>query len=346
MAFMRKNLGFILVAGALVLLAVGMTPILLYAEFGTSLNLKEPTSFNVPPGESFNKLTSRLAREGMLKNPRWLRILAILRGDSGRIQAGEYVLSGRVSPNEFLDFLVSGKARYVSFTIPEGYSLAEIAQRVEEMELGKASEFLRLAGDAVFIQSLNLPISPKESSLEGYLYPETYFIHRGISEGKLLKAMVEHFKKRAAPYLMEASASMNMTPYEVMVLASIIEKETGAGFERPLISAVFHNRLKKKMRLQSDPTVIYGLRDFDGNLKRIHLRTPTAYNTYTEFGLPPTPIANPGLESLKAVLEPAQVKYLYFVSKGDGTHFFSSNYKTHRRAVIKYQKRPHRRSKL
>ena len=152
-------------------------------------------------------------------------------------------------------------------------------------------------------------------------------------------------RKKAGDTLTTAGKSGSLSPYKILVLASIIEKETGAGHERPLISAVFHNRLKRKMPLASDPTVIYGISDFDGNLKRIHLRTKTPYNTYKIRGLPPTPIANPGMKSINAAISPAKVNFLYFVSKGDGTHFFSKDYKTHNRAVYKYQILRHRRKR-
>ncbi len=294
------------------------------------------------PGESFSALANRLSREGTLRNPRLLAMLALLRGDTGRIKAGDYVFHGHVSPGKFLDNLVSGKGEFTTLTVPEGFSLKDIAERLEEQRLGNAEVFLRLTRDPAFIASLDLPFKPAPPSLEGLLLPETYHLYRGVPERSLIQAMVRQFKQRAWPVLQATPGLRRMTPYQVLVLASIIEKETGVEAERPLVSAVFHNRLSQGIKLGSDPTVIYGVPNFDGNLTRAHLRTRTPFNTYTEKGLPPTPIASPGLASIRAALAPATVDYLYFVSRNDGTHQFSNNYRTHEQAVDKYQRRQKR----
>lgn len=342
---MRKRPGYSAVIGVLALLMAFMAAVMAYGELSTSIRSEEPRIIEVRRGESLRQVTRRLAAEGVLHQPGLLTLLAILRGDSAKIQAGEYVIQGAVSPRELLDYFVSGRARQVSLTIPEGFSIVEIAARLQARELGSAAELLRLAQDRRFIASLGLPLQSDPPTLEGLIYPDTYYFHRGLSEASLLTAMVEQFKKRAGGVLMAQSARLGMRPYEVLILASIIEKETAVGGERPLISAVFHNRLQARMRLASDPTVIYGLEEFDGNLKRVHLRTRTPYNTYKISGLPPTPITNPGLDSITAALAPAKVDYLYFVAKGDGTHYFSRDFRSHRRAVWKYQVRPHRRRK-
>lgn len=341
---MLRRPGYVVVLGAVVFLVLFMGAVYGVGSFTTSIVADQPTTVAVRPGESLSELTHRLAAEGVLRNPRVVRVLAILRGDSARIKAGEYLVEGRVSPNELLDRLVSGNARFVALTVPEGFSVAEIADRIEAQGLGNAAEVERLAHDPDFLDSLDLPFQPPVPNLEGFVMPETYYVHRGVSESSLLRAMVDLFKKRAAPYLKEQAPGTGYTPYELMILASMIEKETGVGEERPLISAVFHNRLRNHMRLGSDPTVIYGLDHFDGNLTRVHLRTETPYNTYKISGLPPTPIANAGFASLRAAVNPAKVDYLYFVAKGDGTHYFSSDYKSHRKAVWKYQIRPNRRN--
>ena len=342
---MRKRPGYSAVIGVLALLVAFMAAVMAYGELSTSIRSEEPRVIEVRRGESLRQVTRRLAAEGVLHQPGLLTLLAILRGDSAKIKAGEYVIQGAVSPRELLDYFVSGRARYVSLTIPEGFSVVEIAARLQARELGSAAELLRLARDRRFIASLGLPFQSDPPTLEGLIYPDTYFFHRGFSEASLLTAMVEQFKKRAGGVLKAQSARVGMRPFEVLILASIIEKETAVGGERPLISAVFHNRLQVRMRLASDPTVIYGLEGFDGNLKRVHLRTRTPYNTYKISGLPPTPIANPGLDSITAALAPAKVDYLYFVAKGDGTHYFSRDFRSHKRAVWKYQVRPHRRRK-
>ena len=174
-------------------------------------------------------------------------------------------------------------------------------------------------------------------SLEGYLYPDTYLISRDLDARELVDLMVRRFWKVFNDLIRGQKRDMSLR--EIVTLASIVEKETGLAEERPVIASVFLNRLKKRMRLESDPTVIYGLKNFDGNLKRKDLRTPNPYNTYTNHGLPPGPIANPGRESLMAVINPAETDYLYFVSRNDGSHCFSTTLKEHNRAVVRYQKR-------
>lgn len=339
---MVRRPGYVAVCAVLTALIVFMGALGYYSELSTIITADEPLVLQVRPGETLRQVTRRLADEGVLNRPRLLTMLGVLRGDSGNIKAGEYVVRGRVTPGELLDYFVSGRARFVSLTVPEGFSMAEIAQRVEERELGQAQAFLALASDKAFIASLELPLDEHPPSLEGFLFPETYYFHRGVGEAAVITAMVNQFKHRAADVLTARAADVGLTPYEALTLASIVEKETAVPEERPLVAAVFHNRLQARMRLASDPTVIYGLGDFDGNLKRVHLLTETPYNTYKINGLPPTPIANPGLQSILATVKPADVDYLFFVARGDGTHEFTKDYRAHRRAVWKYQIRPHR----
>jgi UPF0755 protein len=330
--------GYWVVLGILTALVLFMGAMLGYGTLGTSLDATDAAVVEVRAGESFKALTGRLSQEGTLHDRRFLLLLALLRGDTGRIKVGDYIFHGRVSPLAFLDALVSGKGEFTTFTVPEGYALKDIAQRIDEEGLGSGREFLRLCHDPAFIASLNLPLQPAPVSLEGLVFPETYYLYRGVRETHLIQAMVQQFKRRAWP-LLKGGGPRGLGPYAALILASIIEKETGAESERPLVSAVFHNRLRQGINLGSDPTVIYGVADFDGNLTRVHLRTPTPFNTYTHPGLPPTPIASPGLASIQAALAPAPVRYLYFVSRGDGTHQFSNDYRTHLRAVDRYQRR-------
>jgi UPF0755 protein len=177
------------------------------------------------------------------------------------------------------------------------------------------------------------------TTLEGYLYPDTYNFPRFTKPEEILRTMVARFHQFFTPEVKAQAAALNMTEHEVVTLASIIEKETGQEDERPLIAAVFQNRLKKKYPLQSDPTVIYDIPNFDGNLTRAQLTTSTPFNTYMHPGLPPGPIANPGIKSILAALHPAPVSYLYFVSKNDGSHQFSSTLTEHNQAVHHYQKK-------
>ena len=345
---MANRAGYLLVGSVLVLLLIFMGALLGYGVYGISIRAEAPVVVHVTPGETLRSFTNRLAAQGVLRDPDLLTLLAVLRGDSARIQAGEYVFQGDVAPMALLDALVSGRARFVTFTVPEGRSLDEIALELEAKQLGNATRFLELSRDPQFIADLRLPLWAENAgaapnSLEGFLFPDTYYFHRGVSERVLITAMVEQFQRKAADLLHAGAARVGLTPYQALTLASIVEKETGVGEERPLVSAVFHNRLKVQMRLASDPTVIYGVPNFDGNLTRKHLNTITPYNTYRVAGLPPTPIANPGLAALEATLAPAAVDYLFFVSRGDGTHVFSKDYATHRKYVRKYQILPNRR---
>lgn len=339
---MVRRPDFLAVFGGVALLCLFLGAVFVYGALGTGVSGETPVAIVVKKGDSLTSLANRLHREGVVSNPRFLRLLAILRGDTARIKAGEYVLSGNESPNDLLDFLVSGKARFLSLTVPEGFSVRDVALRIEESGLGDGKRLIELATSEQFIATLEVPFKLKTPTLEGMLFPETYYLHRGVDLVRLLTVMVTEYKRRAHDFLLHRAGQVGLTPYEVLILASIIEKETGLDSERKLISAVFHNRLKARIQLGSDPTVIYGIDSFDGNLTRAHLRTRTPYNTYKIVGLPPTPIANPGRASMEAAVEPAKVSYLYFVSKGDGSHFFSNDLKTHNRAVRKYQKRPHR----
>jgi UPF0755 protein len=204
---------------------------------------------------------------------------------------------------------------------------------VEKSGLGSAADITTRAGDPAFARSHGIPAG----SLEGYLFPDTYLFPRGVSAEAILTTMLQRFRSVFTAEWEQRAAQIGLTVHEVVTLASIIEKETGAPSERPLISSVFHNRLKKGMRLETDPTVIYGIRDFDGNLTRKHLETFTPYNTYVIKGLPPGPIASPGKDALEAALFPAQTGYFFFVSKNNGTHHFSSSFEEHQNAVQRYQ---------
>ena len=234
-----------------------------------------------------------------------------------------------------------GKTQHLasSDTVPEGLTIVQIADLASQDSLTDRAEFLRLAKDREFIASLGI----KAETLEGYLYPDTYKFPRQVKAREVLVAMVEQLRQVVGPDLLARMQELKMNMHEVLTLASVIEKETGSGGERPEISAVFHNRLKKHIPLQSDPTVIYGLPVFDGNLHKKDLSSPSPYNTYRVQGLPPGPIANPGIQAIRATLYPSDSRSLYFVSRNDGTHQFSATLIEHNKAVEKYQKRPFRR---
>ena len=278
---------------------------------------------------------------GIIQNAFKFNLYARIKGYDKKIKAGEYRLKPAYSPREILEIMVSGKVQLYKITIPEGYNLVQIADMMPEAGLGPADDFLAAAND----DALTGEHSISGGSFEGYLFPDTYHFPKGVSPEKIIQTMVRRFREVFTSAWEGRARERKMTVHQVVTLASIIEKETGAPSERPVISSVFHNRLKKNMRLASDPTVIYGIKDFDGNLTRKHLRTPTPYNTYLIKGLPPGPIASPGKAALEAALYPAETDYLFFVSRKDRTHQFSSNLKDHQKAVRKYQLRRKRKKK-
>ncbi len=262
-----------------------------------------------------------------------LKLLAKLNRLGGRIQSGTYRFSDAASPATVLARLVAGDVEKASLTIPEGFSLTQIVERIAALGLADRQKLLALAYDPEFLKALKI----QADSLEGYLFPETYLFTPGVDEATLLRMMVEEFRDSLSAELLNKAEKLQLNRHQLVTLASIIEKETGKTTEMPLISAVFHNRLRLGMPLQTDPTVIYGIADFDGNLTRKHLVTPSPYNSYLRKGLPPGPIASPGLAALHAAAAPAESEYLYFVSRGDGSHQFSRTLKEHNQAVRQYQ---------
>jgi len=264
----------------------------------------------------------------------WARLM----GYSKKIKAGEYRLGPSMSPLRILDILTKGAIITHSVTIPEGFTRVQIAALLSDKALVNKEEFLSLTADPEVLGEYGVT----GPNLEGYLYPDTYQFGRGLSAKSIIGVMVRRFREITAPFRARAE-EMGMTMAKVVTLASIVEKETGLEEERPLIASVFLNRMKAGMRLESDPTVIYGIEDFGGNLTRKDLATRTSYNTYVIRGLPPGPIANPGREAIKAVLYPAETDYLYFVSKNDGSHYFSKILSEHNRAVKLYQKKNRKR---
>ncbi len=289
----------------------------------------------VPPGASLRRTAEILREESVISDKNLFMILGRFYRKGKSIKAGEYQFTTSMLPIEVLEKLQDGKIYFRTTTIPEGYTSYQVADLLAKQGFVNKEAFLNLVFNKEFAASLNV----RADSLEGYLYPNTYYIHRGMDEKGILKKMVQEFWKVMTPELQQEIKQKGTSIHEIVTLASIIEKEAQVSEERELISAVYHNRLKIKMKLDSDPTVIYGLKNFNGNLTKADLQKKTPYNTYKRRGLPPGPIANPGRPSLVAAIRPANVKYLYFVARNDGTHKFSTNYNDHLRAVREYQKR-------
>lgn len=258
----------------------------------------------------------------------------------GGIKSAEYELSPALSPRQLFKVLQSGVGIQKALLIREGDNIFQVADAFAAAGLAERRIVLERLRSSEFIADLGLT-GEAGSSLEGYLLPNTYFFDKRETPEHLIRRMVEAFKKNWTPEFESRAKSLGLSRRDVVILASVVEKETGAGFERPMIASVFHNRLKKKMRLQSDPTTIYGIWEgYSGNLRRSDLLQKTPYNTYAIPALPAGPISNPNPESIRAVLHPAETEYLYFVSKNDGTHIFSKTYGEHAAHVRETQLDP------
>ncbi|MGC9977077.1 MAG: endolytic transglycosylase MltG [Syntrophales bacterium] len=288
---------------------------------------------DIPRGTSFLRSVDLLEDAGLTKNKYLFYALVVARNAQGNIRAGEYELSTSMSPLDIISKLVKGDIISYRVTIPEDFTVMEIAARLASYKLVDEKAFLSLSEDQKFISSLGI----EGISAEGYLYPDTYIFDKSMGAKDIIRAMVNQFWKIFTHAMQERAEELGMTIPQVVTLASMVGKESGFKDEKPLISAVFHNRLKKGMRLQSDPTAVYDLKSITKVIKKRDLIRSTPHNTYIIDGLPPGPIANPAIDSLQAALYPASVNYLYFVSNNDGTHNFSPSLSAHNRAVTKLQ---------
>jgi UPF0755 protein len=291
---------------------------------------------DIPPGAGPAAIGRRLVEAGVVRDTLTWRMALLRSGSARQLKAGEYRFAGDRAPAQVITALVRGEVYLRPITFPEGLTIAEMSRTFEARGFGAAAEFTRAAGDPAHIAS----IDPRASDLEGYLFPETYGLPRRAAAGTLVRMMVSRFEQVFTPEMRDLAATSGLTVREVVTLASLVEKETSKPEERPVVAAVYLNRLKIGMGLQCDPTVIYALQRagrYTGNLTRADLAFDSPYNTYKYAGLPPGPIAAPGRASLEAVLRPADVQYLYFVSRNDGSHVFSETYEEHRRKVREFQ---------
>lgn len=304
-----------------------------YATTPSAGDASEKITVLIPQGASFHLIQQNLVNKKLIVEDNRFSMLAHLFGYSSRIRAGEFSLSRGLPPLDLLRDLINAKNVQHKVTIPEGLNSRQIADLLGNSGWCTDTSFLSLLNDRALLDTLELE---EVDSFEGYLFPDTYYFTRipVMTARECITMMVNRFHG-----VWKTLGGDPDKRHETVILASLVEKETGAAEERPRIASVFLNRLKKGMRLQSDPTVIYGIDNFSGNLTKKDLRTATPYNTYVIRGLPKGPIANPGRASLYAVLNPAKEKYLYFVSKNDGTHHFSKSLREHNRAVRQYQKR-------
>jgi len=308
-----------------------------HIHFATPGKTQEFREVRVDQGDSLSSVARKLREQRVIVNDRLFLIWGRLTRAEKKIQQGSYRFDGALSASEVLERMVTGRGMLQSVTIPEGLTVKQIAELLTEKQIVDKEKFFAEVANPELLASFNLQDKSLDIPLEGYLFPSTYYFAPGTSERGLVAMMTEQFRKVSQPLFKQSSDSVKMTPHEILTIASIIEKETGVEAERPLVSAVFHNRLKLGMPLQSDPTVIYGIKDFNGNLTRKDLQETTLYNTYRIAALPPGPICNPGLASIKAAVNPADDTSLYFVAKNDGTHQFSENLQSHEQAVKTYQ---------
>jgi UPF0755 protein len=289
---------------------------------------------DIPPGTGMAEIRRRLVAAGVVRDDVVLRAALWWTGQSRNLRAGEYRFDRPMTPVEVIDRLARGDVYTRSITFPEGLTIQEMARLYEMREFGTASEFVEAARNAALINDLD----PEARDLEGYLFPDTYALPRGTPAARLVGLMVDRFR---ASYPEEARAAAGeMTTREVVTLASLVEKETGKAEERQLVAAVYRNRLRIGMPMQADPTVVYALMragTYNGNIRRDDLSMDSPYNTYRYPGLPPGPIAAPGKASLDAALMPADVPYLYFVSRNDGSHVFAQTLAEHNRNVREFQ---------
>jgi UPF0755 protein len=295
----------------------------------------------IPPGAGPALIGRRLAEAGVVRDELSFRIALTRSGQARRLQAGEYRFDRPMSAREVIARIARGDVFLRPITFPEGLTIFQMAEIYERDGGGSRAEFVKAAGNGALIHE----IDPGARDLEGYLFPDTYALPRNTTAAQLISRMVTAFRDNVTPEIVERAAARGYSVRQLVTLASLVEKETAKPAERPIVAAVYANRMRIGMGMQCDPTVIYALEragKYTGNLTREDLRFDSPYNTYRYAGLPPGPIASPGRASLDAAAAPADVPYIYFVSRNDGSHVFSTTLDEHNRNVFEYQVKPFR----
>ena len=333
---MKRLVTWILI---LVLLLAGFVTLrIVLAEVSPFKGYEGPEQFvDIPQGSGPASIGRRLSDAGVIRDTLGFRYEIVRSGLGRHLQAGEYRFDSPMTVKEVVAKIARGEVYLIPITFREGLTIRDMAALFEAKGLGTAADFSSLAADAQLIR----PLDPAAKDLEGYLFPSTYAMSRHATAAQLVPRMVAGFEKALTPEIRSAAEARGLSVRALVTLASIVEKETGKPEERPLVAAVYSNRLKIGMALQCDPTVIYALQRADrynGNLTRENLQFDSPYNTYRYAGLPPGPIANPGAASLEAAAHPASVPYLYFVARGDGSHAFATNLEEHNRNVDEFQR--------
>jgi UPF0755 protein len=327
---MKKNLLFIFSSILLMVFSYILFEMLVPAQTGN-----RKSEIEIPKGSTFRQAVDILHDQKLIRDKNVFLLAGRLTGADRKIRAGFYSIWSSMSPLDIFKIIRKGQIIEYEIKILEGDSLLEISGQFENNGIMKKDEFMKLANDPDFLASYKI----ESKSIEGYIFPDTYRIPKGISPKDALGSMIDKMREKFSFDILSRMKKMNMTENQVLTLASIIEKEAVVDSERPLISAVYHNRLKKKMQLQADPTSIYGIKSSREKITREDLLRKTPYNTYQIKGLPPGPIASPGLKSIMAALYPANVPYIYFVSQDDRMHQFSTTAEEHIEAVKLYRLR-------
>ncbi|MFW2373241.1 MAG: endolytic transglycosylase MltG [Gammaproteobacteria bacterium] len=308
-----------------------------YRAMQAPMNIDEAFLYELKPGTSVSALARSLHKQNLLERPKYLSLWARISDQATRLKAGEYEFTPGLTPYALLDKMVNGKVQLYSLTLVEGKTYWQMFDQIHQ------SSYLKHTLSGLSDEAIMAKIGYADQHPEGRFYPDTYHFPKGLQDTEFLRRAYAEMEKRLNAAWEQRDVGLPFdTPYEALIMASIVEKETALASERKQIAGVFINRLRKRMRLQTDPTVIYGLgKDFDGDIRFRDLRSDTPYNTYTRRGLPPTPIAMPGQEALDAVMHPDTTPYLYFVARGDesGSHVFSETLEQHEQAVNQYQRK-------
>ena len=308
----------------------------IYSEMHAEIALTEEQTIVFSRGSSIRTLANQLIKKGFLQEKIYFLIWGKLNRQETRLQAGEYLVTPGLTLADLLDNMVAGNVVQHNIALIEGHTFRQVLEIIQQNPV-VTKQLNNLSNEEIM-----KILGHEGEHPEGRFYPDTYYISRGVTDIDLLnRAYVSMQEILEEEWQQREEGLPFKSPYEALIMASIVEKESAVAQERPLIAGLFINRLRKKMRLQTDPTVIYGIEDYDGNIRFKDLRKDTPYNTYTRYGLPPTPIALPGREAINATLHPDKTKYLYFVAYGDGSgrHEFSTNLKDHEKAVDKYQRK-------
>lgn len=334
---MQKLLNKLSVVSVIVALLFILLFIDVFISMNNILDIQDRSFINLNKGATINTLAKDLHNKGYLKHKKYLIIWARIQGVASKLKAGEYTIHPGDSLTDLLDKMVSGKVEQYKLTLIEGWSFKELLN-----EMHHHPQILHTLQDTSY-RSIMETLGYDNEHPEGRFYPDTYFIHKQTSDREVLKRAYNTMQQMLEKEWLGRDKNLPLkNPYEALILASIVEKESAAAEERSKIAGVFINRLNKNMRLQTDPTVIYGMGDsYKGDIRFRDLRKDTPYNTYTRKGLPPTPIAMPGIAAIHAVMHPDTTDALYFVAYGDGTgrHYFSTNLKDHENAVNQYQRK-------